>query len=133
MRLMNNFINLNEQNETFKADFICECGTHKFTITHTGTKRIVPLLSILRKRHNQIRIKAECRNCHRIYTLYDSAIDGIKPKSAREFEFAQFFKNGNDIFELEIKYNFSAEFYKTDKFKAITIHIKDDSKTYRLI
>lgn len=132
MRLKNNFINIKEQGKkVLEADFICECGCRKFMLTHTG-KNCLLRPSILNKKKGQLRIKAECRNCHRLTTVYDSTIEGKRPKEVKSESYDKLIKNNNDVFEIQLKYSFLEENYNTDKFTKISIKIKDDNETYNL-
>lgn len=132
MRLQNNFTDLQtKDNKTLEADIICECGCRKFTITHTGKSSLFNPQKI-KKKSGQLLIKAECRTCHRLLTIYDSKIDGTKPKNVLHEESKPFTNGKNSVVEINVKYNFKEENFMTDKFKKMSITFKDDEKTYKV-
>lgn len=129
MRLEKNFKNvINHEDVALEATLKCDCESELFTILHTGKekKSLFGGISFV-KQDGQIRIKALCKNCNQAFVLYDSAIDGCKPKEAPVREFTKLTIKDNDIFKVNMKYNFMKENFKTDHFEGIAIDLQDDS------
>ena len=127
MRNENNFSNkINYQNASIEADFICTCGCDTFFIQHTGLfrKSIFGGVSIIKK-NKQLVIKAKCSQCHAEYLLYDSTKDGISPNGILCGEFYPLCIHGENTFQINLKYNFMEENYKTDKFEMFFLDVKN--------
>lgn len=134
MRLENNFYNIiNHNNVALEADLKCSCGSETFRITHTGvTKKGLFSSNYIKKKDKQIIIKAKCTLCEKEYLIYDSTKDGSNPKGIPLTEYIPFSVKDNEIFKINLKYNFYPENFMTDKFEMIFIDAKIDNKEIRI-
>ncbi len=129
MRLEKNFIDeINHDDVALEANLKCECGSQIFTIVHTGKekKSLFGGISLVKK-DDQIRIKALCQTCGKEFVLYDSTVDGNKPKEAPIAEYVKLVIKDKDAFKINMKYNFMKENFKTDRFEGIAIDVQDDA------
>lgn len=128
MRLEKNFINeINHENVALEATLKCDCENQIFNVMHTGKEKkgLFGGLSLVKK-DGQIRIKALCKSCGKEFVLYDSTIDGCKPKEAPVMEYTKLAIKDKDSFKINMKYNFMKENFKTDHFEGIAIDIQDN-------
>ena len=136
MRNESNFVHmLNHSNVALEADFQCDCGNDTFRIYHTGKqhKSILGNVSI-KKRAGQLIIQCNCSKCLKQYTLFDSTKDGIRPKGTSTEEFSSIEINGETLFKINLKYNFSEENFKTDRFEMFFMEVNalNDEKYLRI-
>ncbi len=136
MRLEKNLENVIEHDHVaLEADLICDCKNNQFMISHSGIlkKKLFGGLT-LNKKEKQIVIKAKCLDCSKTYILYDSTKDGCVPKGTALSDFEQLtLKDGTCKFQINMKYNYNPEDFKTDKFQMIFIDVKKkDGKEIRL-
>ena len=99
----------------FSAKLKCSCGVSKFKFYHTGKQTKGIFAPYIIKRNKQLALKAKCCKCNNEIIVYDSMVDGNKPKSAEEAnEFAEFIIPKGSEFEVVAKYNYYSEKLKED-------------------
>ena len=80
------------------------------------------------KKDKQIIIKAVCIKCGKTIVIYDSKIDGLNPSSRDASSEEKFIlSNGNDSFEIILKYNYFPKDFKTNKFYDCFVEIKNEN------
>ena len=94
----------------FSAKLQCSCGSTKFAFFHTGKQTKGIFAPYIIKKSNQLVLKAKCNRCNNEIVVYDSQIDGAKPKVAKESrEFTPFVIPKSPEIEVIIKYNYLPE------------------------
>lgn len=122
MRLEKNFTNvINHEDVALEAKLVCDCENDIFNIYHTGILKKGLFGINLTKNQKQIVIKAKCPSCLKEYILYDSIIDGSRPKGVRLDDYKLFNYKDENSFKITMKYNFYEENFNTDKFEMIFI------------
>lgn len=112
----------------------CTCGNYSFEFSHTGKQTKGILAPYIIKRNKQLAIKAKCNKCNNDIIVFDSRIDGSKPKHTGQIhEFTTFATPKFSEFEVLIKYNYWPEKLKEDRnysnqFKNCFIYIIENNK-----
>lgn len=63
-----------------KGKLICSCGADRFKMFYFGKKGsfLSPTINKQKtKNGRRIAIKAECNECHKVISIYDSFVDGL--------------------------------------------------------
>ena len=85
----------------------CKCGNRSFVFSHTGKQTKGILAPFIIQRNKQLAIKAKCKKCNHEIIVFDSQIDGSKPKKRMQVcEFTTFATPKYSEFEVAIKYNY---------------------------
>ncbi|MGM9969001.1 MAG: hypothetical protein ACI35S_01225 [Anaeroplasma sp.] len=128
LRIINNLkIYKIHDNVAIEGKLICDCGCHLFSIFHTGKVTKGILAPYLIKKDKQIVIKAVCKDCGRTIIILDSKIDGINPLVCNTFTEKKFsIRNITENFEIDLKYNYYPEDFKSNRFVDSFIEIKNE-------
>ena len=105
----------------------CSCGGNYFSVYHTGKQTKGIFSSYVKKENKQILIEAKCDSCGKNISVYDTNIDGEKPLMIEHSESKQFFYKGVSNFKIKIYLNYYREYYMTNKFISIYIHLFDNN------
>ena len=128
MRLEPNFKNMiHDENFSLESDIVCDCQNDTFKIIHTGIQKngLFGIVT-LKKQNKQLAIEATCTSCGKKITIYNSTLDGLKPKQIPLEEYKPLIlKNNEDTFKINVKYNFEPQNYKTDRFGVMQLYIKE--------
>lgn len=129
MRLDSNFENvINHENASLEADLKCSCGSKVFNVFHSGVQKKTLFGRVyVSKKQKQLIIKSKCSKCGKEYLVYDSTIDGVRPKGNPIYEFTSLEINGVSNFNLRLIYNFYEENYNTEKFEMFRLDVKPES------
>ena len=115
----------------FNGMLVCDCKCDAFYIEHTGKQTSGKFRPYLVKRKKQLTIVCRCKNCGKEFVIFDSTVDGVKPKNAEKCPQVAFAVNGKNIFGVSVLYNYIRENYLTDKFEDCFIYVTDEEgKTY---
>ena len=128
MRLDSNFKNMiSNENFLLESDLVCDCQNDTFKIYHTGIQKNGLFGTVNLKKYNQqIVVKVLCAYCGKKYVIYNSTLDGLKPKQIPLEEYKPLIlKNNEDTFKINVKYNFEPQNYKTDRFEMMQLYIKE--------
>lgn len=128
LRIIDN-INIIEEHDgvAFSGQLVCDCNCNLFDIYHTGKKTKGILAPYLIKNDKQIVIKAVCKKCGKVIVVYDSKIDGLNPSDQNIYLEEKFtLQNGNDGYEIILKYNYYLKDFKTNKFYDCFIEVKNE-------
>ena len=111
LRILDYLTDIKEVNGVaLSANLQCSCGSTKFAFFHTGKQTKGIFAPYIIKKNNQLVLKAKCNRCNNEIVVYDSQIDGAKPKAANESrEFTSFVLPKSSEFEVIIKYNYLPE------------------------
>ena len=111
LRILDYLTDIEERNGVaFSAKLQCSCGSTKFAFFHTGKQTKGIFAPYIIKKSNQLALKAKCNRCNNEIVVYDSQVDGAKPKAAKESrEFTPFVIPKSPEFEVIIKYNYLPE------------------------
>lgn len=135
LRLLDFLDNIEEFNGVaISAKLRCTCGNCSFAFSHTGKQTKGILAPYIIKKNKQLALKAKCSKCGNEIVVYNSQIDGAKPKIVEEIrEFTTFATQNSSEFEVMIKYNYFPEKLKEDgnysnQFENCFIYIIDNGK-----
>ncbi len=111
LRILDYLTDIEEINGVaFSAKLQCSCGSTKFVFLHTGKQTKGIFTPYIIKKSNQLALKAKCNRCNNEIVVYDSQVDGAKPKAAKgSREFTPFVIPKSPEFEVIIKYNYLPE------------------------
>lgn len=112
----------------FKAKLICDCGCQKFKIYHTGKQTKGILSPHLVKMNKQIEIVAVCRDCGNKISILDTTINGMNSHIVEKNVLKPFVLKGQDVFLIELAYNYWEKDYMTNQFVDCFIDVKNDDK-----
>ncbi len=118
----------------FSGALVCDCKNESFYLTHTGRQTRGILSPYLAKKKGQLRVKCCCTKCGREITVYDSTLDGLKPKPCEKGEFSDLVIKSTRAFGVVMSYNYYEEDYLTDRFVECFISLSDEGgKSYEII
>ncbi len=111
LRILDYLTDIEEINGVaFSAKLKCSCGSTKFVFLHTGKQTKGIFAPYIIKKSSQLALKAKCNRCNNEIVVYDSQVDGAKPKAAKgSREFSPFVIPKSPEFEVIIKYNYLPE------------------------
>lgn len=134
LRIKDNLSIIEEHHDVaIKAKLVCNCGCEKFKLFHTGKQTIGLLSPYSLKKNKQIEIVAQCVQCGNKISILDTTIDGEKPIVINKGEFLLFKLKGQDIFNIELAYNYHQQNYLTNKFVECFIYTKNDKGKRKVI
>ncbi len=134
LRIKDNLSIIEEHNDvSFKAKLVCNCECEKFKLFHTGKQTKGLLFPYLIKKNKQIEIVAQCQCCGNKISILDTTIDGEKPIAVKKGELLPFKLKGQEIFNIELVYNFHKQNYMTNKFVDCFIYTKNDKGRWKVI
>lgn len=129
LRIKEHLIILQEhQPVAFKAKLVCDCGCEKFKIYYTGKQTKGILSPHLVKKNKQIEIEAVCKNCGNKIIVLDTAKDGMHPHIVKKDNLKPFQLKGQDLFSIELSYNYLEDSYMTNQFVDCFIDVKNDNE-----
>ena len=118
LRILEFLNNIQEYNGvSISANLCCTCGNNKFAFSHTGKQTKGILAPYIIKKNKQLILQAKCMCCGKNIEVYNSTIDGSKPKTIEQsIDFLPFIipKTSADKFEVIIKYNYWPENLKSN-------------------
>ena len=118
LRILEFLNNIQEYNGvSISANLCCTCGNNKFAFSHTGKQTKGILAPYIIKKNKQLILQAKCTCCEKNIEVYNSTIDGSKPKTIEQsIDFLPFIipKTSADKFEVIIKYNYWPENLKSN-------------------
>ena len=118
LRILEFLNNVQEYNGvSISANLCCTCGNNKFVFSHTGKQTKGILAPYIIKKNKQLILQAKCTCCEKNIEVYNSTIDGSKPKTIEQsIDFLPFIipKTSADKFEVIIKYNYWPENLKSN-------------------
>ncbi len=100
---------INHEDAALEGNVACPCGHHAFYLEHTGkqTKGIFSAHLVLK--NSQLKVIAICSTCGNKITLYDSTLDGLKPKPVLDniYQYEKFLLKGKqEYFQIHMMYNY---------------------------
>lgn len=137
LRILEFLSNIQEYNSaSISANLCCTCGNNKFVFLHTGKQTKGIFAPYIIKKNDQLILQAKCTCCGKNIEVYNSTIDGAKPKAVEpSIDFLPFVipKSTANKFEVIIKYNYWPENLRSDnqysnKFENCFIYIVDHGK-----
>ena len=137
LRILEFLSNIQEYNgASISANLCCTCGNNKFVFSHTGKQTKGIFAPYIIKKNDQLILQAKCTCCGKNIEVYNSTIDGAKPKAQEpSIDFLPFVipKATANKFEVIIKYNYWPENLRSDnqysnKFENCFIYIIDHGK-----
>ncbi len=135
MRLDSNFKNMiSNENFSLESDLVCDCQNDTFKIYHTGIQKngLFGMVN-LKKYNQQIVVEARCTYCGKKYVIYNSTLDGLKPRLVPLEEYKPFIlKNNEDTFRIHVAYNFEPKNFKTDRFDMMQVYIKEKNQDKKI-
>ncbi len=115
LRILSNLTDIQEHNGVaLSAALRCSCGGEVFELSHTGKQTKGILAPLIIPRDGQLCVMASCPGCGASVCLYDSRVDGSKPRAADTIPVTPLSMKQGREWQIRVRLNYLPEHFQTD-------------------